>query len=261
MKALNAKTLTDEYTLAIQRNGTTSQAAQQIRAQMIADFENQGLSAQQANKLVDTYTDTVAANGNTDSGEGQGPRSAHLRTSRTPASPRRQPPAKVDTLIGQIGEHPVQVRRPLRQGVGLVHHHRPVGQRRTGSQDRGRSGDWRPDQRTRNGHVATRPGCTRCPTRNTCTTRQRSTITAPPSWMPSTRSGSRRWRRAAWPARSRGNPSGLGAFDTREWRATQSMIESADAALRLVLCASPSPRRGLSSWAAWATPPGRRCRS
>lgn len=96
-----AKLLTDEYTLAVQRNGTTSVAAHQVRAQMVADFEHQGLSAQQANRLVDTYTAGVAKNGDTAAAKAA-VRAQLIRDFEASGLSARQAAAQVDALIRKI---------------------------------------------------------------------------------------------------------------------------------------------------------------
>ena len=53
---LGAKTLIDEYTTAIINNGDRSAQAKAIRAQLITDFERQGVSAKDATRLVGVLT-------------------------------------------------------------------------------------------------------------------------------------------------------------------------------------------------------------
>ena len=60
-----AASLVDQYTIAVQDNGTKSAAAQHVRAQMVSDFEHAGLNAKQAGGLVDQLTRGIDRNGNT----------------------------------------------------------------------------------------------------------------------------------------------------------------------------------------------------
>lgn len=102
VNALAAKTMTDKYTLAIQNNGQDSGIAHTLRAEMIEDFVHQGLSAKQADHLVDTYTAGVARNGDTAAAKAQ-VRAQLIRDFENAGDSAKVAAGKVDTLIGQIG--------------------------------------------------------------------------------------------------------------------------------------------------------------
>jgi cell wall-associated NlpC family hydrolase len=223
---LKAKTLTDEYTLAIQRNGTTSQAAQNIRARMISDFTHQGLSAQQADKLVDTYTDGVAANGNTTAAKAR-VRAQLIQDFINAGDTAKQAAAKVDTLIGQIANVrsknvslTVQASGSFKITEGQV-----VGPGGT----RINAGPGTPGAAKGMFVSQGRPGVD-----DQLIMAQRGEVVVP---TPMVRAGAVDHLRGKIPGFAgggivgsfAGSPSGLGAFDAREWAATQSLVEAADA--------------------------------
>ncbi|HEY6493319.1 MAG TPA: NlpC/P60 family protein [Trebonia sp.] len=222
-----ARTLTDEYTLAVQHNGTTSQAAQQIRAQMIADFEHQGLSAQQADKLVGTYTDGVAANGNTIAAKAK-VRAQLIQDFENAGLTAKAAAAKVGTLIGQIGNIKS---KSVDLSVKASGSFTITGQSVSAGPGTHIQGG------VATGGLITGPGTGTSDTAGLYALSNKEYVhnaaavahygtafmdAVNQQRIPKMASG-------GLAGTFSGSPSGLGAFDAREWRATQSMIESADA--------------------------------
>lgn len=229
LNSKKAKTLTDAYTLAVAHNGTASDAAQHFRAQMVADFVHQGLSAQQANKLVDTYTAGVEKNGSTAAGKAAA-RAQLIRDFIAAGDTAKEAAAKVDKLIGQIaGVHSKAVTISVKGSGSFTITN--AGTISVG----GGTGKLHGGAAT--GGLITGPGTGTSDTAGLFRLSNKEYVQNAAAvahygiaFMDAV--NEKRFPKMAGgglAARFSGTPDGLGAFDAREWRATQSMIESADA--------------------------------
>lgn len=224
----NSRLMTDEYTLAIQRNGLQSSAAHRIRSQMVADFEGQGLNAKQANALVDTYTAGVARNGDTAAARAA-VRAQLIRDFEATGLTARQSAAEVDALIRKIADvHSKSVSLSVKaagtftitgQSVSAGAGHKIVG---------GVAG----------GGLISGPGTGTSDTAGLFALSDKEYVHNAAAvdyygtaFMEAV--NKRRFPKMASGGLAgmfSGSPAGLGSFDVREWAAAQSLIEAADAA-------------------------------
>lgn len=263
-----ARTLTDEYTLAIQRNAATSQGAHQIRAQIVADFENQGLSARQASQLVDNYTDGVARDGDTATAKAQA-RAQLIKDFIASGDTAQQAASQVDALIRKMaGVHSKTVDLSVQasgsytitgQSVAAGASHRFQGGVAAGGLIRG-PGSGTSDtaglyalsnkEFVHNAAAVAHYGTAFMHAVNN-------------RMLPKMAAG-------GLAGAYSGSASGLGAFDVREYAATQSLIQSADASAaasaiakavaavqaRIDASLGPANLRQIESWWTGAGGPG-----